>query len=196
MHFFVVGVLGLWGIFNTLVGIIGTNGHRERARSILVWSMRFGVAFCSLTLIVCLILGDWWGLFLLFGVAGGAALLTVFDNMPDAPADPLIGADRDLRFEIFRNADGRDLRVHAAGLCLGENCPLHSPSDHPLKAGPLQWRGDLGIFERLCDHSVGHPDPDSLDYKETLVGPDMAEAIGMHSCDGCCSPAPTPETTN
>lgn len=75
------------------------------------------------------------------------------------------------------------LNVHSVEECVGA-CPMHKPSDHHMRDWPLDWRGDKGIFERLCPHRIGHPDPDSerhaLEYDE-LVG------VGVHGCDGCCS---------
>jgi hypothetical protein len=67
--------------------------------------------------------------------------------------------------------------VHEEGTCHGPACPIHRPSDHPLKGAKQMWRMDKGIMERVCDHGIGHPDPD--DYKASAV-------TRMHGCDGCC----------
>ena len=75
---------------------------------------------------------------------------------------------------------GVTLRHHMRDDCTPP-CPLHQPSDHTMVDLPLSWRADRGIFERVCPHGVGHPDPDSL----TRMG-DLAD--GLHGCDGCCAP--------
>jgi hypothetical protein len=83
----------------------------------------------------------------------------------------------------FTTGTGQTLyRVHAADSCRGA-CPIHRPSDHAMRAWPLHYRPDRGIFERICPHGVGHPDPDSvrraLEYDEDTD-------VGVHGCDGCC----------
>lgn len=53
-----------------------------------------------------------------------------------------------------------------------------------MREWPLHWRSDRGIFERICPHGIGHPDPDCmrfyLEYHEDI-------SAGVHGCDGCCS---------
>ena len=44
---------------------------------------------------------------------------------------------------------------------------------------PRIWRPDRGIWERVCEHGIGHPDPDD---PRILSGEDR----GVHGCDGCC----------
>jgi hypothetical protein len=65
--------------------------------------------------------------------------------------------------------------VHAASVCEGEHCVIHNPSDHHMRSWPLIWRGDRKMFERVCEHGIGHPDPDHPFDK-------------THGCDGCCFP--------
>lgn len=74
---------------------------------------------------------------------------------------------------------GQILNYHPATVCEGSPCPLHQPSEHHMVAWALHWRGDRGLMERICEHGIGHPDPDSLAY---LAGADD----GVHGCDGCC----------
>jgi hypothetical protein len=72
--------------------------------------------------------------------------------------------------------------VHPEDRCAGRPCVIHNRSDHPMRGWPLLWRDDRGIFERVCPHHVGHPDPDQLGYwRET-----GQTAQGVHGCDGCC----------
>lgn len=54
-------------------------------------------------------------------------------------------------------------------------CPIHGPSSHHLRDLPLSYRQDRKIFERVCEHGVGHPDPDTPEGVDTI-----------HGCDGCC----------
>jgi len=74
------------------------------------------------------------------------------------------------------------VNVHDEKLCKGRTCVIHNPSDHHMKDWPQIWRNDRGIFERQCEHGIGHPDPDQFDYWR-LSGNMFA---GIHGCDGCC----------
>lgn len=87
------------------------------------------------------------------------------------------------------------VNVHSYTQCEGRHCCLHNPSDHPLRDAPRNWRGELGIMERLCEHGIGHPDPDDLAYRNGVIAsdPDLTEEEkeyrtdpGIHGCDGCC----------
>lgn len=79
------------------------------------------------------------------------------------------------------------LRTHAEGLCSGQNCCIHNPSDHALRDAPLNWRADRSLMERICEHGVGHPDPDDLAHKKRVMGARYPNyAFGVHGCDGCC----------
>lgn len=60
-------------------------------------------------------------------------------------------------------------------------CPVHAPSNHPLRDARAQWRPDVGYVERVCAHGVGHPDPDDLAVRSALD-----DGVGVHGCDGCC----------
>ncbi len=75
---------------------------------------------------------------------------------------------------------GQKLNVHDYVDCKGESCTIHNPSNHPLNQAPTHWRFDRGIMERICEHGVGHPDPDDIRVRTD-------EWEGVHGCDGCCS---------
>jgi hypothetical protein len=76
----------------------------------------------------------------------------------------------------FTDDYGTTLRgVHDITSCRGRPCTIHNPSNHHMRDLPLKWRSDRGIFERICPHGVGHPDPD------TPIWVDQT-----HGCDGCC----------
>lgn len=76
------------------------------------------------------------------------------------------------------------LKVHSRYLCEGEYCCIHNPSDHPLKDAPYNWRGDLRIMERFCEHGIGHPDPDDAEFRQRTQGDRYTGT--SHGCDGCC----------
>lgn len=101
----------------------------------------------------------------------------------------------------------RAMVVHDHNDCTGRECVVHNPTEHSMRAFPLHWRRDRGIFERLCPHGVGHPDPDQQAYwrKQVASGeildevpdedgyrlerptPDEWVSTQMtHGCDGCC----------
>lgn len=84
-------------------------------------------------------------------------------------------------------------RIHAKEVCKPP-CPFHAPSDHPLNQAPIHIRDDKDfLVERICEHGVGHDDPDSASYMRSkgLKWP------GIHGCDGCCtaSPSQVPDLT-
>ncbi len=61
-------------------------------------------------------------------------------------------------------------------------CVIHNPSEGPHRDLHLHWRDDRGIFERICDHGIGHPDPDQFPYWEATD----QDYQSVHGCDGCC----------
>ena len=66
------------------------------------------------------------------------------------------------------------IMAHNPLICAGTVCCLHNRSSHAWRAYPQSWRGDRDIMERVCEHGVGHPDPDDPSKDR------------QHSCDGCC----------
>jgi hypothetical protein len=86
--------------------------------------------------------------------------------------------------------DGRELHnVHDDSLCAGRVCIIHNPTEHHMVEWQLHWRDDRGIFERICEHGVGHPDFDQHEYWREANK--LYEAI--HGCDlqdgrPCCAP--------
>lgn len=94
--------------------------------------------------------------------------------------------------EINVNADGGftpgpggRLRTHSANKCGPGFCCLHNPSDHVLKDAPMTIRMDreVPLIERICEHGVGHADPDSVAYFQR---DGKNASVGVHGCDGCC----------
>ena len=84
--------------------------------------------------------------------------------------------------EFVTNA-GDKLRVHSQKDCRGPVCPIHRPTPHHMREWPMIWRGDRQMFERLCEHGIGHPDPDDQEAKLFIQG----FMDGVHGCDGCCA---------
>lgn len=77
--------------------------------------------------------------------------------------------------------------VHDGARCVGDYCVIHNPSPHPLSGWPLWWRQDRKMFERICSHGVGHPDPDQWHYWQATLPPLEAAAELVHTCCGCCT---------
>jgi hypothetical protein len=71
--------------------------------------------------------------------------------------------------------------VHEDDQCAGDYCTIHKNSDHRMRDFKQLWRDDRAIMERVCEHDVGHPDPDDI----KLHG-ENAKAEAVHGCDGCC----------
>lgn len=92
-------------------------------------------------------------------------------------------------FETYVSGTGQKLYVHNKNACKGFHCPIHNSSNHKMKDWPTNYREDRGLMERICEHGVGHPDPDDLNFKERTRGKKYAELESIHGCDGCCSGA-------
>ena len=101
-----------------------------------------------------------------------------FDLTSMSVAEPVFGAQ--LGHAI--------LKTHPRSKCEGRDIPccIHSPSDHHMRSWEMNWRSDTGVMERICEHGVGHPDPDHMAYVLSL---DPGNAWqGSHGCCGCCIP--------
>jgi hypothetical protein len=87
--------------------------------------------------------------------------------------------DEDAGEDGFDVSNGHLVGVHDPVECAGRYCCIHNPSDHPMRNWEQLWRDDRGLMERVCEHGIGHPDPDD---------PKSANALErMHGCDGCCA---------
>ncbi len=99
-------------------------------------------------------------------------------------------ADRGMERRPF---GGGSLIMHSQERCSGF-CAIHAPSDHHMVEWLLHWRNDRSLFERICPHGVGHPDPDHLTYVEQEHGFQAAETESVHGCHvdetgrACCAP--------
>jgi len=79
---------------------------------------------------------------------------------------------------------GEIIYTHPNFACKNQNCTIHNRSMHSMRHYPQHWREDRSLMERICEHGVGHPDPD--EYR--LNGP-SSWAEHIHGCDGCCEGA-------
>jgi hypothetical protein len=85
--------------------------------------------------------------------------------------------------EIQLEHSSETLYCHGYWRCKGGPCSVHDRTEHNMRAFPQHWRDDKGIMERICEHGVGHPDPDDIKVR---MGRDEA---CVHGCDGCCASA-------
>lgn len=79
---------------------------------------------------------------------------------------------------------GEKILAHPPEKCAGEYCCIHSPSDHHMKNWKQHWRNDTKVMERICQHGVGHPDPDHL---ASIEDPTKLKLDSIHGCDLCCT---------
>ena len=87
-------------------------------------------------------------------------------------------------YVVWNNGDvsTRLKNVHLPEKCEDRPCVIHRPTNHHMREWLLHWRNDRGIFERFCEHGIGHPDPDQFAYwKENGLDHEK-----VHGCDGCC----------
>ena len=77
------------------------------------------------------------------------------------------------------------LVTHDRDACQGRGCPIHHPSDHHMRGWPRNWRSDRGLMERMCEHTVWHPDPDDASFRASRGDSDT-----LHGCcvGTCCVP--------
>ena len=92
--------------------------------------------------------------------------------------------------EPYVTGTGQVITVHSARDCAGRRCCIHNPSNHHMKDWPTNWRHDRKMMERICEHGIGHPDPDDLAFKKavSLAAGHTDYDTGIHGCDGCCVP--------
>lgn len=72
--------------------------------------------------------------------------------------------------------------IHPFSACKGRTCVIHTPTNHHMRDWYLHWRSDRAIFERICEHGIGHPDPDQFAFWDETY----QSARSVHGCDGCC----------
>lgn len=90
---------------------------------------------------------------------------------------------------ITGNAKKDKIRYHTKDKCAGQRCIFHNPTKHKMRKWPMNLRLDAWaapLIERICEHGVGHPDPDSVDYMERVSPKGSKGTWGVHGCDGCC----------
>jgi hypothetical protein len=94
------------------------------------------------------------------------------------------GGDEDETPGLVYLANGLLTNVHPASACAKQSwgCWIHNPLPHALSHAPVVWRSDRQFAERICEHGIGHPDPQDVLYNRRVLGRDIA----VHGCDGCC----------
>ncbi|WPH58237.1 hypothetical protein SEA_ALONE_123 [Streptomyces phage Alone3] len=87
--------------------------------------------------------------------------------------------------DTWEDCTGRKFYVHKRTVdCDIDGCAIHNPSYHPLSDAKQLMREDRGfLIERICDHGIGHPDPDSASF---MAKSGYGLGIWIHGCDGCC----------
>lgn len=89
--------------------------------------------------------------------------------------------------ELYVTGTGQQIEVHERKQdCLDYGCCIHNPSKCAKKIGVTHWREDRMLMERICEHGVGHPDPDGIAFRKRWWGYDYDPSGEVHGCDGCC----------
>jgi hypothetical protein len=87
--------------------------------------------------------------------------------------------------EYVTGTGQRLVKVHSESKdCHLRGCCIHAPSNHRMREWPTHW--NMGRMERLCEHGIGHPDPDHVSYILRTFGKAVTELHAIHACDGCC----------
>jgi hypothetical protein len=95
-------------------------------------------------------------------------------------------------FGVVSEIPDKYVAIHKETQCRGRHCVFHNPSEHSMVDWKMVLRLDKeAIVERICEHGVGHPDPDSLAFFEKIE----KGYLGIHGCDGCCEKAEPTEST-
>lgn len=91
----------------------------------------------------------------------------------------------------WSDCTGRKFWVHKRTVnCDIDGCAIHNPSYHKLSDAKQYMREDKSwLIERICEHGIGHPDPDSASFIAKQEG---NKSIWVHGCDGCCREIPAP----
>ncbi|MFN3602707.1 MAG: hypothetical protein ACK4UY_15095 [Dietzia sp.] len=110
------------------------------------------------------------------------------DDASDTFADPDPPGEDSDDLGLTWLSNGVLTNIHSPSACAGQpwGCWVHEPRPHPLDQAPVRWREDKGTAERICDHGVGHPDPQDAAYWWNTHRRDVT----LHGCDGCCRPLP------
>ena len=113
--------------------------------------------------------------------APGAMLVDGHLDIGDGQGDVTVAQVAEPTFGFQVGA--HPVNIHGPDRCAGTFCPFHNPSDHTLKNAPINIRMDkMALVERMCEHGIGHDDPDSVAYLESKG----FSGYGVHGCDGCC----------
>lgn len=97
--------------------------------------------------------------------------------------------------ERWTDDTGQELIVHAKDKCGSSYCSIHKPSNSTMSLWKRHYRADRGLMERICEHGVGHPDPDHMRFLREEVGISSMHEF-THGCDGCCMNRRSNDTAN
>lgn len=80
---------------------------------------------------------------------------------------------------------GQIIRHHGPAVCDGWPCCIHHPSDHWMVSWPLylDTSGPVPLMWRVCEHDIGHVDPDTMDW---LIRSKYHLLVDNDECDECC----------
>lgn len=83
------------------------------------------------------------------------------------------------------NGTQRYGNLHPYNVCQGRPCIVHNPTLDWVanREGWPYLQRETGLFERICEHGIGHPDKDGLYYLVEELGQKHWE---IHGCCGCC----------
>jgi len=81
------------------------------------------------------------------------------------------------RVEPFLTGTGQAITVHERNASCADGCAIHSPTAHALRDARTHWRSDRGIMERICEHGVGHPDPDGLAFARSAAAREAYQVL-------------------
>ena len=118
--------------------------------------------------------------------------MTVHDRYPGGYMREVLAREMSMTWDTFLRNGGRQ---HTRAACRAsrkagapKNCVIHNPSRHHMRDWTLVLRSS-GLLERMCEHGVGHPDPDSVAYFNWRQ---KSDCWGVHGCcqAGCCGMLP------
>lgn len=80
---------------------------------------------------------------------------------------------------------GQLIRHHGPSVCDGWPCCIHRPSRHGMRTWPLylDQSGPMPLMWRICDHGVGHVDPDAVEWIRRTA---FEILVDNDECDECC----------
>ena len=112
-------------------------------------------------------------------------LLFQGDWHEDKLEEEILNEEMSSLHDVWTDGNGAKWYVHKRNVdCDIDGCAIHNPSYHPLSDAKQLIRTDkYMLVEDICEHGVGHPNPDSASFISKKIGD---TSIWVHGCDGCC----------